>query len=211
MRAEYFGSSAVKNAVSIAGSFLILALITPSARAAGVAFEEDEEDYRVAREEIVKLILDVAGDKVEIIGGHWLKIPVAKEEYSEQAAKIARVLETRRVSLSFDRADVSQVFSFLQDVSGLNIVVSKKLVESAKNITIKVKDIRLLDAVNLICELAGGVSWTIRDEVLYIALSDEIAEKESDDFILIDLAEFLVSPPDFVGPDIKVFDPEQDY
>jgi len=65
------------------------------------------------------------------------------------------------------------------------------------------------NVINLICDQQGDISWTFRDDVLFIGTEEEVMEKKKDDFVLIDLAEFLIRPPHFKGPDIKIFNPEE--
>ncbi|TET33064.1 MAG: hypothetical protein E3J72_17955 [Planctomycetota bacterium] len=195
-------------------SFLVFLLIafftTPDVFAQGITFEDEEEEYAgIDREELIELILELAGEDADIFCGRWLRIPIEKENYSPETARIARVMETRKISVNFRDTSLTEVFTFIADVTGLNIVVSSDLSEIDKTVNLQVKDLKVINVINLICDQAGDVSWKFRDDVLYIGTEDEVQEEKTNDFILIDLAEFLIRPPHFKGPDIKIFNPEE--
>jgi hypothetical protein len=192
-------------------AFLFISLcVTPAVFAQGITFEDEDEEYAgIDREELIELILELAGEDADIFCGRWLRIPIEKENYSPETARIARVMETRTISVNFKDTTIAEVFTFIADVTGLNIVVSSELSESDKTVDLQVKNLKVINVINLICDQAGDISWKFRDNVLFIGTEEEIQEEKTKDFVLIDLAEFLIRPPHFKGPDIKIFNPEE--
>lgn len=62
------------------------------------------------------------------------------------------VLETRKVTLNFPDVPLDEVVSFLQDVTGLNIVLTPGAGE--RRLALRVRDIPLYDAIVLVAEQA---------------------------------------------------------
>jgi len=77
----------------------------------------------------------------------------AEEELSPEE-EIERVLEERQVTLNFPETPVAEVFTFLQDITGLNIVVDPR-VDGEATITLRLRDVGLGTALNLVLEQAG--------------------------------------------------------
>ncbi|MHC4663869.1 MAG: hypothetical protein ACYS8W_19575 [Planctomycetota bacterium] len=190
-------------------AFISILIFPCQAGAQGFGFDDEEEEYQFDREELIEIILELAGEEAEIFSGRWLKIPVARMDNSEAAARMARVMETRRISVSFQDTKLSDVVTFIADITGLNIVLSPELAGSDETVTLRLKDIKVVHVINLICDCIDNASWTFKNEVLYIGTEEEVKDAVVKDFVLIDLAEFLIAPPDFKGPDIRVFNPEE--
>lgn len=127
------------------------------------------------------------------------------------AEKIVRALDNRKLTVNFEGATFEDVLEFLRDVSGLNVVVSKKahqkLEEAEKPpvINLKLKDVKLRSVLELLLEQTGDeLCYGVRHGVLYLGLAEEWKQELVLDFIPVD--DILHRPKDFPGPRVGLND-----
>jgi type II secretory pathway component HofQ len=117
------------------------------------------------------------------------------------AKEVRRMLATRRVTVSFDQTPLTEGLDFLRDVTGLNIVISKRALERAgeKKLTLRLKDIKLKNCLELMLQLADGeLRYGVRHGVLTIGLSDEWRSAMRVELYFV--ADLLDGIPDFPAP-----------
>ncbi|TET39094.1 MAG: hypothetical protein E3J72_01325 [Planctomycetota bacterium] len=124
----------------------------------------------------------------------------------EEIQRIRRVLANRRVSLAFQDTPLSEVVSFLQDITGLNIAIDPD-VEADKPVRIQLKDALLQNALNLIMDQTD-LMYIFKDNVIFITEEGQHLGKGI--FEIYNVSDILTKVPNFTGPDIRVFDPEGD-
>jgi type II secretory pathway component GspD/PulD (secretin)/Flp pilus assembly protein TadD len=153
-----------------------------------VAFP-DYDEWR-DREERARRILSGTSDSGEISVG-------------EQ--KIRRTLDTKTISLDFTDTPLKAVVRFLQDVSGINIIVSPGVYDEKSEedlmVTLQVEDIPLRQALDLILSMRE-LAFTVTNGVLLVTTT----EKAVGNSILrvYDIRDLLVKLEDFAGVDIKL-------
>lgn len=74
--------------------------------------------------------------------------------------RAAKILETRKVTLNFPNTPLEEVIGFLQDITGLNVVLLPSA-DPTLPITLKLKDITLANALKLILAADGDLEHTI--------------------------------------------------
>jgi hypothetical protein len=87
---------------------------------------------------------------------------------------IRRVLETRTVTLHFADTSLENVMSFIQDITGLNIVIDPKC-DKEKTITARLRDVKLKNALDLMLH-PNGFDYLIHKGALFISSKDIIAK-----------------------------------
>lgn len=66
-----------------------------------------------------------------------------------------QVLATRKVTLNFPGTSLAEVVSFMQDITGLNVYVAPDVDAEATQVTLRVREIPLEDALRIIVEQTG--------------------------------------------------------
>jgi len=79
---------------------------------------------------------------------------------------VQRVLMNRRISCAFQDTPLYEVISFLQDITGLNIVLATG-VDGEKNVNINLKDVLLRNMLSLLCDQYDA-KYEIRGSIIYI-------------------------------------------
>ncbi|MHC4662398.1 MAG: hypothetical protein ACYS8W_11980 [Planctomycetota bacterium] len=137
------------------------------------------------------------------------RMPGVAEEIDiepEEIQRIRRVLATRRVSLAFQDTPLNEVVAFLQDITGLNIAIDPE-VEADKTVRIQLKDALLQNALNLIMDQTE-LTYVFKDNVIFITMEGQQHGKGI--FEIYNVSDILTKVPDFTGPDIRVFNPEEE-
>ena len=83
-----------------------------------------------------------------------------------------KLLESRKVTLNFPDTPLSEVVSFLQDITGLNITIGGGVDAEETIVSIRLRDIFLKDALTLILEQTN-LAQSFRHETLLIHEPDE--------------------------------------
>lgn len=74
-------------------------------------------------------------------------------------------------------------------------------------ISLKLTDVKLTTAVGFVTRQAG-LSWTMRDGVVLVGEREAIRPPMTT--CVLDVMPFLALPPDFEGPDIRMWAPQSD-
>ena len=99
-------------------------------------------------------------------------VAFAQDEAAEKHIK--RVIETRTVTLHFVDTSLANVFSFLQDITGLNIVIDPNC-DSEKTVTARLRDVKLKNALDLILH-PKGFDYMIHKGALFVSTKEIIAK-----------------------------------
>lgn len=96
--------------------------------------------------------------------------PPPPPEKKDARAEIEQVLASRKVTLNFPDTPVEEVVAFLQDLTGLNVVLDPR-VDLQAVVNLQVRDLGLGKALGLICE-GAGLKHRVWCDVLYLAPKD---------------------------------------
>jgi len=120
---------------------------------------------------------------------------------------ILRKLELQQVTFAFQETDFTQCVDFLRDVTGLNIVLSRKAQEAVKDlkVTLRLREIALKNALALLLEFGPDLRYGIRFDVLYIGTKDEFVFR-GNYLIIYEIGEIVYRPPDFEAPELALPD-----
>jgi type II secretory pathway component HofQ len=127
------------------------------------------------------------------------------EVKNEDDRRTVNVLQSLKVSLNFTDTPLEEVASFLREVTSLNILLSREAREVAmdKQVTLKVDDLRLSDALGLIVDMTE-MSYKIEDGVIILSSKSEV---KGDTYLeLYDVRDLLFHLRDFVAPTISLSD-----
>ena len=126
------------------------------------------------------------------------------DEHRQAMRTVYRALEGRRVTVNFDQTPFKDAMNCLRDISGLNIVVSKRardrLTDEDVELTLRLRDIKLRNCFELMLKQADPkLRYGIRHGVLFVAL-DEEWKRDTMILQLLDVGDLIHQPPDFPGP-----------
>ncbi|MFW5828678.1 MAG: hypothetical protein ACOCXA_00310 [Planctomycetota bacterium] len=112
----------------------------------------------------------------------------------------------QQLTLEFVDAEISDVVEFLQQNTGVNIVLDPEVVASGDvpPITMQVDNIRMENALEFIMTLTG-LRYVLRDEALYI--SNESGVQGDSVMKIYDIADLTHPLTDFPGPRMRIPDP----
>ncbi len=99
-------------------------------------------------------------------------IALGQDEATEKHIK--QVLEQRSVTLHFSDTSLENVISFIQDITGLNIVIDPNC-DKDKTITARLRDVKLKNALDLMLH-PNGFDYVIHKGALFISSKDIIAK-----------------------------------
>jgi hypothetical protein len=111
-------------------------------------------------------------------------------------------LRSLKVSLDFQGAELESVIDYLRDLSDLNILVDSKVREKKATVTLRVQDVSLKSALQLILRPLG-CDMMFRDGVLMIMTREEVMER-SLVLELYDCRDLLHPVRDFPGVDFEL-------
>jgi type II secretory pathway component GspD/PulD (secretin) len=125
-----------------------------------------------------KMMLDVA--KKHILPEE----KTAKLEMGKKIMPIVKIPEIRKrlkIPISVDFKDVSldYVLVFLSDTTGVNIILSTGIDMAEKNVSIKIKDMPLEEALRYILK-SQGLVYRIEEDAVWVATKDEISNEKID-------------------------------
>lgn len=128
------------------------------------------------------------------------------EEDPVEIQQIKKILNSRKVSLTFEEATLADVVSFLQDITNLNITIDPTIDDPDATINLNLKDILLKNALNIICDQLGKV-YVFRGNVIFI--TDKGREHGKGIFEIYNVTDLLSKINDFEGPSLKIYNPEE--
>ncbi|RKY15860.1 MAG: hypothetical protein DRP82_00625 [Planctomycetota bacterium] len=134
-----------------------------------------------------------------------LGISVGKEEEPEQVKRIKRKLQTETMSIDFADTPLRDVISSIQDMTGLNIVIDPN-VDATQTITLKLDNVLLKDALELICKQLD-LQYGFREGVIWIGQKGERMEKLV--LEIYNVSDIVAQLPQWKEPDIKILNPEE--
>ena len=131
----------------------------------------------------------------------------ADREHRGRALEVRASLESRRVSVAFDKEDPLDALDHLRELSGINLVVSAKVrklfEEEDLSATLKVKKIRLRNVLELVLKgLHEDLAYGFRNGVLMVVLREEW--KAVHYLQVYPVGDLLRKPKDFPGPKITL-------
>lgn len=127
-----------------------------------------------------------------------------EEENDAWRKEIANQLE-QEVTLDFQDHDLVDVVDFLQKITSVNIVLDPQVIAAAPPpVTLRVEAMKLRYVIEFIMKLTG-LSYTLRDEALYITNSEGL---RGDVFMkLYDIRDLTHAMASFPGPDLDIPEP----
>jgi general secretion pathway protein D len=137
------------------------------------------------------------------------QIPLMRMIEREESPAVLRIqnkLENQLVTINFTETPLEEAINFLQEITGLNFVISKDAAEAVKDfkVTLRLHDIRLKNALSLILAGKPELKWRIKHDVVYI--STEEAEPEELYLEFYNVSEIVQKVPDFPAPEIALRD-----
>lgn len=184
-------------------SLLLAPLLTALAAAPALAQDSDDE---VAERILAQVI---AAAEAEVKKSPDRTLAVKTEADKAMSVKVRRLMRTRRVTLDFQATPFADAAAFLRDVTGLNIVVSRKaqelVADSGKSVTLKLSKIRLGNALNLMMKsLSEDLCYGIKHGVLMFGTKEEFDASLVLRFY--DIQDLVKRPPDFPAPPLGLPD-----
>jgi len=124
------------------------------------------------------------------------KSQVTEEEVAPWKKQVFTQLE-KRVSFDFLDTPLADVVAFLQNLTGVNMVLDPAAIQGDDvPVTLKVNDMRLGAALDWILRLAN-LQYTLRDEAVFVSSGDRIKEAES--LRIYEVRDLLAQIPDYSG------------
>jgi len=121
---------------------------------------------------------------------------VAEEEVAPWKKQVFEQME-KRVSFDFLDTPLADVVAFLQNLTGVNMVLDPGAVQGDDvPVTLKVSDMRLGASLDWILRLAN-LQFILRDEAVFISSKDRIREAEA--LCIYDVRDLLAQIPDYTG------------
>ncbi|MFC1705723.1 hypothetical protein ACFL59_02740, partial [Planctomycetota bacterium] len=131
---------------------------------------------------------------------------------SPEEQRIIRTLDSSKITINFPGTPFADAIDFLRDVTGINYVVAKSALEHLESeepeINLKLKDITLKNALELILTEAGGLIFRVRNDAVVINTAD--AEQEEMFLRFYEVSEIIGEPPDFEAPQLALAEPTED-
>ena len=96
-----------------------------------------------------------------------VSIPAPVSELSEYERQLDRMLDEKRVDISFESTPILDVVNFLRTLVEMNIILHSEVPEDT-TITLDLKDVSLRAALDNICMLGEDLDYAIREEAIWI-------------------------------------------
>lgn len=124
-----------------------------------------------------------------------------------ETIRIREKLEVQRITLNFDETAFVHAVDFLKDVTGLNFVISSQAEEiidgeDGLNVTLKVKDLPLKNAMTLILDHNPDLRYSIRNDVVFITTLEDVQEEMYLEFY--NVSDIIGKIPDFPAPKLAL-------
>jgi type II secretory pathway component GspD/PulD (secretin)/tetratricopeptide (TPR) repeat protein len=132
----------------------------------------------------------------------------AKKSETEEEIHIKSKLENQKVTLSFTDTPFAEAINFLRDITGLNIVIAPSVADVIQaedlRINLKIKDVRLKNALALILQVKDEFKYKIKNGVIYITTEANEADEMFLEFY--NVSELIRIPPNFPAPELALRD-----
>jgi general secretion pathway protein D len=137
------------------------------------------------------------------------QIPLMRMLEREESPAVIRIqskLENQLVTINFTETAFEEAINFLQDITGLNFVISRSAADVVKDfkVTLRLREIRLKNALTLILAGKSELKWRIKNDV--IVISTEEAEPEELYLEFYNVSEIVQKVPDYPGPELALRD-----
>lgn len=135
------------------------------------------------------------------------EIPLLKMIRREESPAVIHInskLDNQKVTINFQDTPFEEAINFLRDITGLNFVISNEAAGavSDRSVNLRLRDIRLKNALALILAVEESLRWTIKHDVIYI--STEEAEPPELYLEFYNVSEIIQKVPDFKAPEIAL-------
>jgi hypothetical protein len=185
-------------AMKIVVLFCVIGLVTCAVSAA-LSQDDGGMSDEEFREWLVQLIESIAAQESS-------EGPIIDPDCNPAVVDIyLRKLNLQQVTFAFQETDFNQCIDFLRDITGLNIVLSRKAQEAVKDlkVTLRLRDIVLKNAFALVLGVSADLRYGIRFDVLYIGMKDEFVFR-GNYLIIYEIGEIVYRPPDFEAPELAL-------
>ncbi|MHC4828814.1 MAG: type II secretion system protein GspD, partial [Planctomycetota bacterium] len=140
------------------------------------------------------------------------RFEIRGEAESAAEGRIRRTLDTSEVTINFPGTSFNDAIDFLRDVTGLNYVVTATAQEEVDGaepeISLKLKSIKLKNALELILADAGDLTYRVRQDAIVINTKDD--EKDALVLRFYRVDEIIGDRPDYEAPKIALKRPGGD-
>ncbi len=140
-----------------------------------------------------------------------LALPVRADDPDDVKQAILNKLETTKISLDFKDTNLSEVIDFLHEVTGINFVLSKEVLEKSRGgelkVDIKLEDLPLRTALKLLLNL-NDLTLVYKKGVLMVETKEERGLEH--EMKMYDVKDLLMKIRDFPGPSLELSSTEGD-
>ncbi|HVY62634.1 MAG TPA: hypothetical protein VHF22_13325, partial [Planctomycetota bacterium] len=130
------------------------------------------------------------------------------QQESPEEARIRQTLAGRKVTINFPNTSFDDAINFLRDITGLNYVIAapaaEALASNAVQINLRLRDITLKNALELILSQAKDLVYKIKHDAVYINTKD--AEKADLYLRFYEVSELINDLPDYPAPQLALED-----
>ena len=132
----------------------------------------------------------------------------ALSDPAARSRNLINLLQTRRISVEFEKASLQQFVKFVRLSTGINIVVRKARIEKdggdvdSIEISLKVRDVRVLHVLRLALE-TQGLGLATKGNILIITSKKDARGKPV--LVMYNVADLLIGLRDFPGGDMNVY------
>ena len=127
---------------------------------------------------------------------------------SPEEQRIRQTLTGRKVTINFPNTSFDDAINFLRDITGLNYVIAapaaEALAANAVTINLRLRDITLKNALELILSQAKDLVYKIKHDAVYINTKD--AEKADLYLRFYEVSEIVNELPDYPAPELALKD-----
>lgn len=163
--------------------------------------EESDAGGGIDSDRLLELIEETVRANEERRLGREFLVDYATPAEEAQGEALRASLDARRVTVNFDQTTFSDCIEFLTDVTGLNFVVSKSVLDEfgQSPIRLRLKNVSVRSCLNLLLEQTGEeVRYGVRLGVLWIGQRSERTQRLVLRFY--DVSDIVRRLPDFPGP-----------
>jgi type II secretory pathway component GspD/PulD (secretin) len=146
-------------------------------------------------------------DEWEVISQRQIPLlSLIEKEESPAVRKINSKLENQKVTINFSETPFEEAINFLRDITGLNFVVSREAADAVSDaaVTLRLREIRLKNALALILAVDDQLKWTIKHDVIFISTEDAAPPELFLEFY--NVSEIVQQVPDYPAPPIALRD-----
>ncbi|MBU4305966.1 MAG: hypothetical protein KJ893_10185 [Candidatus Omnitrophica bacterium] len=122
-----------------------------------------------------KRMLDV--DKAWMIDEPQAKARESGREGKRIKSKLKAFAEQKKVSVDFSDAQLSKVFEYLSEAGGINIIMDEAAVARAGSVSIRLKDVSLVLALESILR-TKGLGYRFEDDFIWISTKEAISSED---------------------------------